>query len=187
MSLALLTSREAVLAAIREFDEIGRDAFLAKYRFGPARGFLVEHDGRLYDSKALVGAAVGSEPRTRSAAVDRVRRDRKAGDGGVPRMFAHGPTPRLGRRSHSCVRLDNAAVRLLNVRIVPGTPVTIPLSTRGLRLLNQRRRPSSGAWPRGSQSAGGRAGGRMPSETSLRPRPENHAVEREEQRREDDA
>jgi lipoprotein-anchoring transpeptidase ErfK/SrfK len=27
--------------------------------------------------------------------------------------------------SHGCVRLDNAAVRWLNVRVGPGTPVTI--------------------------------------------------------------
>jgi MoxR-like ATPase len=61
MSLAMLTSPEAVLAAIREFDEVGRDAFLRKYGFGPSKSFFLEHDGRFYDSKALAGAAVGFE------------------------------------------------------------------------------------------------------------------------------
>lgn len=62
-----VTSREAVLAAIAEFDEIGRDAFLARYGFGPSREYVVVESGREYDSKALLGAAyghqsIGSEP-----------------------------------------------------------------------------------------------------------------------------
>jgi 5-methylcytosine-specific restriction enzyme B len=61
VSLRLLTSRDAVLAAIDEFDRLGREAFLAKYGFQPARAYFVEHDGRRYDSKALAGAAVGFE------------------------------------------------------------------------------------------------------------------------------
>lgn len=59
MSLADLTSREAVLAAQCEFDAIGRDAFLEKYGFGPAREYFLELNGELYDSKAVVGAAHG--------------------------------------------------------------------------------------------------------------------------------
>src|ERR1700679_480487 len=62
-----VTSREAVLAAIDEFDEIGREAFLAKYGFGPSREYVVVENGREYDSKAVLGAAyahqfVGGEP-----------------------------------------------------------------------------------------------------------------------------
>ncbi len=52
-----VTSREAVLAAIAEFDEIGREAFLEKYGFGPSREYVVVEDDRQYDSKALLGAA----------------------------------------------------------------------------------------------------------------------------------
>jgi hypothetical protein len=59
MSFADLSSRAAVLKAIAEFDERGRDAFLAKYHFGPARQYFLEHDGKLYDSKAIVGVAHG--------------------------------------------------------------------------------------------------------------------------------
>jgi hypothetical protein len=54
-----VTSREAVLAAMAEFDQIGRDAFLEKYAFGPAREYVVVEDGHEYDSKALLGAAYG--------------------------------------------------------------------------------------------------------------------------------
>jgi len=42
-----------------EFDRLGRAAFLAKYGFGPAREYFLEHGGVLYDSKAVAGAAHG--------------------------------------------------------------------------------------------------------------------------------
>jgi hypothetical protein len=58
MSLADLT-REAVLEAVGEFDRLGRQAFLERYGFGPARAYFLEHDGKLYDSKAIAGAAYG--------------------------------------------------------------------------------------------------------------------------------
>src|SRR6266487_620908 len=61
MPLEALTSREAVLAAIAEFDELGRDAFLARYGFSPARDVVVLHEGRRYDSKPIVGAARGHQ------------------------------------------------------------------------------------------------------------------------------
>ena len=53
--------RESVLSAIHEFDELGRDAFLEKYGFARSRRYFVEHEGRRYDSKAIVGAAYGHE------------------------------------------------------------------------------------------------------------------------------
>lgn len=54
-----VTSREAVLRAMREYDELGREAFLAKYGFGRSTKFVVLHDSREYDSKALLAAAYG--------------------------------------------------------------------------------------------------------------------------------
>ncbi len=50
-------TRRAVLNAMAECDELGRDAFLAKYRFGAARSYVVVHDGQEYDSKAIAGVA----------------------------------------------------------------------------------------------------------------------------------
>jgi hypothetical protein len=38
---------------------LGRDAFLAKYRFGKARNYFLDYAGTLYDSKAIVGAEHG--------------------------------------------------------------------------------------------------------------------------------
>lgn len=58
MALADL-SAAAVLAAIGEFDELGREAFLKKYGFGKSRGYFLEHNGKRYDSKAIAGAAHG--------------------------------------------------------------------------------------------------------------------------------
>lgn len=59
MTLANLTDRKAVLSAIREFDKVGRAQFLGKYGYGEARKYFLSHGGRLYDSKAIVGAAHG--------------------------------------------------------------------------------------------------------------------------------
>jgi hypothetical protein len=59
MALNDLTSPEAVERALDEFDEIGREAFLNKYRFGHARRYFVRRNGKYYDSKAIAGAAMG--------------------------------------------------------------------------------------------------------------------------------
>jgi putative restriction endonuclease len=59
MALSDITDRGAVLSAIAEFDRIGRDAFLAKYDFGESRSYWLVHEGKRYDSKAIIGAAHG--------------------------------------------------------------------------------------------------------------------------------
>jgi 5-methylcytosine-specific restriction protein A len=48
-------TRESVLIAMREFDDLGRDRFLERYGFGPAREYFVVEAGQRYASKALVG------------------------------------------------------------------------------------------------------------------------------------
>jgi hypothetical protein len=55
-------TREAVLAAIAEYDRLGQDEFLSKYGFDRARSYLLIHDGKAYDSKAIVGVAHGFLP-----------------------------------------------------------------------------------------------------------------------------
>ena len=59
MAFADLSSRDAVLRALREFDAIGRGPFLKKYGFREAREYFVLEHGNRYDSKAIVGAAHG--------------------------------------------------------------------------------------------------------------------------------
>ena len=48
-----------MLAAIAEFDELGRERFLDTYGFKKATGYVLIHDGKSYDSKAIAGAAHG--------------------------------------------------------------------------------------------------------------------------------
>jgi hypothetical protein len=50
---------ESVLKAIREFDQLGRDKFLARYGFGRAKSYYILNNGRVYDSKAIAGVARG--------------------------------------------------------------------------------------------------------------------------------
>jgi hypothetical protein len=59
LPLSAIRDRSAVLQAIDEFDRIGRDEFLEKYGFGPARAYELVFNGRRYDSKAILGAAHG--------------------------------------------------------------------------------------------------------------------------------
>lgn len=55
-------TRQSVLLAMAEYDDLGRDAFLEKYGFREARTHLVWNGKRSYDSKAVVGAAFGYLP-----------------------------------------------------------------------------------------------------------------------------
>jgi hypothetical protein len=59
MTISDLLQSSAVAAAVHEFDRIGRDGFLAKYGFGKAREYFLKLGDKLYDSKAIVGAAHG--------------------------------------------------------------------------------------------------------------------------------
>jgi 5-methylcytosine-specific restriction protein A len=53
MPLQDLTDPAAVGRAIAEFDQLGRDQFLAKYGFGKSRSYFLIQDGSTYDSKAI--------------------------------------------------------------------------------------------------------------------------------------
>lgn len=57
VTLKNLTDPHAVLQAIKEFDELGRQGFLEKYAFGAARQYMLVHEGGYYDSKAIAGVA----------------------------------------------------------------------------------------------------------------------------------
>jgi hypothetical protein len=60
MALSDVSDPSAVERALDEFDRLSRDSFLQKYGFGRARQYFIQsHDGRRYDSKAIVGAAHG--------------------------------------------------------------------------------------------------------------------------------
>ena len=50
-------SRQHVLQAIAEYDERGGSEFLDLYGFTPAAGYPLVHEGRSYDSRAVLGVA----------------------------------------------------------------------------------------------------------------------------------
>lgn len=58
-NIHLLTSAEAIVAALEECDKLGRDQFLTKYGYKRSRKYPLIFDGRDYDSKAIVGVAFG--------------------------------------------------------------------------------------------------------------------------------
>ncbi|WP_213572818.1 hypothetical protein [Rhodococcus sp. USK13] len=51
--------RPAVLKALAKCDESSRDEFLKEFGFNRALKYEVVHDGKRYDSKAIVGVAHG--------------------------------------------------------------------------------------------------------------------------------
>ncbi|MDQ6641110.1 MAG: hypothetical protein M3Y66_01255 [Actinomycetota bacterium] len=50
-------TRDHVLLAVEEYDQLGDEEFLTEYGSGQARDYVLRHDGRDYDSKAVLGAA----------------------------------------------------------------------------------------------------------------------------------
>jgi hypothetical protein len=52
-------TRADVVRAIEEYDRLGQDQFLAAHGFGRAKAYLLIHNGRSYDSKAILGVAYG--------------------------------------------------------------------------------------------------------------------------------
>ena len=61
MALRELSRRE-ILQAVAEYDRLGQGRFLEKYGFGAARSYRLMVEGKIYDSKAIVGAAHGYLP-----------------------------------------------------------------------------------------------------------------------------
>jgi hypothetical protein len=50
-------TRQHVLQALAEYDARGGEEFLDVYGFRPSRGHTLVHEGRRYDSKAILGVA----------------------------------------------------------------------------------------------------------------------------------
>jgi len=55
---------------MEEYDELGAEAFLDRHGFGPSRDYVLIHEGRSYDSKAILGAAVGHATGTPATSED---------------------------------------------------------------------------------------------------------------------
>ena len=50
-------TRNHVLQALAEYDSLGPEEFLGRYGFAPTRGYTLVHEGRSYDSRAVLGVA----------------------------------------------------------------------------------------------------------------------------------
>lgn len=107
--LADLTSPDAVRWAMAEFDAIGREAFLTKYGFRPARSFFLIENGRRYDSKAIAGAAYGYQHPQRGPMAGR---DFVGGDATV--------RPKLEGLGFRVVSEDYSKVSLTSDQLEPG-------------------------------------------------------------------
>lgn len=59
MAFKDISSRQAVLDAIAEYDRLGQVTFLQRHGFGRSRNFFLQYNNREYDSKAIVGVAHG--------------------------------------------------------------------------------------------------------------------------------
>ena len=55
-------TRDAVLKAMEDYDALGQSEFLDIYGFHPARSYVLVHNAKRYDSKAIVGVAHGYLP-----------------------------------------------------------------------------------------------------------------------------
>ncbi len=60
-TLSDLDDRQAVIAAIDEFNTLGRESFLDNYGYGPAKEYFLRYEDGYYDSKAICGAAIGRQ------------------------------------------------------------------------------------------------------------------------------
>ncbi|MFB8000463.1 hypothetical protein ACFC4G_47985 [Streptomyces sp. NPDC056002] len=50
-------TRAGILWAIAEHDRLGREAFRETYGYRASAAYLLEYEGKLYDSKAIAGVA----------------------------------------------------------------------------------------------------------------------------------
>jgi 5-methylcytosine-specific restriction protein A len=57
-------TRAGLLAAVEEFNRLGREAFLAAHGFSRSKAYFLDHEGQLYDSKPLMGHAHGVDTGT---------------------------------------------------------------------------------------------------------------------------
>ncbi|WP_218136259.1 HNH endonuclease [Nonomuraea jiangxiensis] len=109
--------REMVLAAIEEYDQLGRDAFLDRYGYREARDYFIIHNGRRYDSKAIAGVAhrgVGGRP-LRAA-------EFSGGSATVGRVFGHLGFLVTSRRDASPTGMFLDKIRNLDAATSNGRP-----------------------------------------------------------------
>ena len=61
MGIGELSQPQAVISAMAECDQRGRQAFLQEHHFGPRIKYFIQYEGRLYPAKAIAAVAYGYE------------------------------------------------------------------------------------------------------------------------------
>jgi hypothetical protein len=61
MSINDIKDPTSVISAVNEYDRLGGEGFLEEYGFGKAQSWYLRYQGKLYDSKAILGVAHGYE------------------------------------------------------------------------------------------------------------------------------
>lgn len=127
--LSALTSVKAVVDAMAEFDAVGREAFMATYGYGLHTRYVVEHEGRRYDAKALAGVAIGYQLPEHGPLTNRQL------SGGVD--AANGQLTRLGFRIVDTALEnhpdpDHALIRSLIARVGKLSPFVSPRGQQAL-------------------------------------------------------
>src|SRR5712692_5141915 len=156
MSLTELTSPAAVMSALDEFDSLGREGFLEKYGFGRARRYFVRREGKYYDSKAIVGAAVGFEHPDRGALSNTEFSGGEHGAKARLEELGFEVVPRPGLAAADTLPLREALEAALRAQLerTPGTwsddlqkavAVTLPNAIRGVVGDSVRVKGSAGA------------------------------------------
>lgn len=148
MALADIT-REAVLAAVAEYDELGQAQFLSKYGFDRARLYVLVHDGKPYDSKAIVGAAHGYLPGQRPLAAHQF----SGGEPTVGRLRRLGFTVQVGDALTQDILTDKLAkLRVYRSAGLPALyqPITLLWAFGRMR----RGEPRLAPWPQTKREIG---------------------------------
>lgn len=136
MAVLDVTARDAVLDAIDEFDELGREAFLARYGFGSDPVHVVDYTGTRYDSLPLLASAHNAQhgqPLTPVDFVDATRDARQVLEKlgfRVIQLIEEAPV----RRSRATATVRPATPTVRRVQAAPSTPAL-------------RHRPRVVGWP----------------------------------------
>lgn len=127
-------TRDAILDAVDEYEDLGRDDFLSKYGFTPQLDVVLEYVGQKYDGVAVVAAGHGFQTGTPLDSGDLVNRENEVAERLAKLKFRVLCTPKAAKppsRSRSAAGSTRRSTR--NGR--PTTPASAPAAPRGAQKL----------------------------------------------------
>lgn len=123
-----IVTHQSVLRVLRECEALGEEQFLAKYGLEHSRRFWLEHEGRRYESQAMLSVAAGLEWSDLSAEESTTMLLRRLG-------FAAGEDPSDASGVSTSARRPDFVPRDARVQVAPAAGATLDpdASGRGLR------------------------------------------------------